>query len=119
MPAYRNPSEARCGAALGSAYVYEPFKLSYTLSCTYLPDFVNEATKTIVECKGLFDAADRRKMLAVKAQHPGYSICIWFTNPNKTISKTSKTRYRDWCEAAGIEWAAVPPVQRKPVRRSR
>jgi hypothetical protein len=100
---YRNPFEARCARDLGPSYEYEAVKLSFTLECTYLPDFIDKAKKRIVEAKGLFDAADRRKMLAVKKAHPDYTIEIWFTNPEKTISKSSKTTYRAWCEKHGFE----------------
>ncbi len=108
MSEYRNPFEKRCAAKLGPEFAYEPLKLSYTLECQYLPDFVDVANKRIVESKGLFDAADRRKILAVKAQHPDWTVEIWFTNPNKTISKTSKTTYADWCRKNGIAWAKGP-----------
>jgi hypothetical protein len=108
MSGYRNPYEARCARDLGPGYQYEPVKLPYRLECSYLPDFVDIAGKRIVEAKGLFDAADRRKLLAVKAQHPDYSIEIWFTNPERTISKLSKTRYRDWCDKHDITWKAGP-----------
>lgn len=100
---YRNPYEARCARNLGAGYEYEAVKLTYTLECTYLPDFIDRKAKRIVEAKGLFDAADRRKMLAVKKAHPDYSIEIWFTNPDKTISKTSTTTYRTWCAKHGFE----------------
>lgn len=108
MSGYRNPFEKRCAAALGQGFAYEPMKLTYTLKCQYLPDFVDAANKRIVEAKGLFDAADRRKILAVKAQHPDWTVEIWFTNPSKTISKTSKTTYSSWCDANGIAWAKGP-----------
>ncbi len=103
MTGYRNPFEARCARDLGPGYEYEAIKLPYTLQCTYTPDFIDRAAKHIVEGKGLFDAADRRKMLAVKAAHPDYSIEIWFTNPDKPICKGSKTTYRAWCEKHGFE----------------
>lgn len=108
MSGYRNPFEKRCATLLGPEYVYEPMKLPYTLKCQYLPDFVDVAGKRIVESKGLFDAADRRKMIAVKAQHPDWTIEIWFTNPEKTISKASKTTYAVWCENNGFVWKKGP-----------
>lgn len=105
---HRNAYETRCAAQLGEAFAYEPIKLSYTLACTYLPDFVDEANKRIVEAKGLFDAADRRKILAVKSQNPDYTIEIWFQNPNRKISKSSATSYADWCDRHGIAWKQGP-----------
>lgn len=102
MSGYRNPFEARCARDLGAGWAYEAVKLSYVLACTYLPDFIDVPGKRIVEAKGLFDAADRRKMLAVKRAHPDFAIEIWFTNPEKTISKASKTTYRAWCDKHGF-----------------
>lgn len=103
MSGYRNSFEARCGRDLGPGFAYEALKLPYVLECSYLPDFIDVQGKRIVEAKGLFDAADRRKMLAVKKAHPDYAIEIWFTNPEKTISKASKTTYRAWCDKHGFE----------------
>ena len=105
---YRNPYEARCAAALGPDFQYEPIKLPYVIQSNYIPDFVDAEKKRIVESKGLFDAADRRKLLAVKAAHPDWTIEIWFTNPNKTISKQSKTTYADWCKKNGFVWKEGP-----------
>ena len=108
MPGYRNGYEARCAAQIGPEYAYEPIKLTYVLECSYLPDFVDVPNKRIIEAKGLFDAADRRKILAVKAQNPDYSIEIWFQKPSMKISKGSKTSYADWCEKHGIAWKQGP-----------
>ncbi|KAA9018287.1 endodeoxyribonuclease [Sphingobium limneticum] len=108
MSSYRNSYEARCASDLGPGFAYEPLKLTYTLTCSYLPDFVDVANKRIVEAKGLFDAADRRKILAVKSEHPDYSIEILFQNPNLKISKGSKTTYGDWCDRHGIAWRKGP-----------
>lgn len=106
----RNKFEERVAAQLGDDWQYEKVKLTYTLTCNYTPDFthVDPKQKRIVEAKGLWDAADRRKMKAIRAQYPDWSIHMVFTNPEKTISKTSKTRYRDICEKLGITWAQGP-----------
>ena len=99
---YRNPFEARCARDLGAGWEYEAVKLPYVLECSYLPDFIDREGKRIVEAKGLFDAGDRRKMLAVKKAYPDWTIEIWFTNPAKTISKASKTTYEGWCNKHGF-----------------
>lgn len=98
----RNRFEDRVQAALGDGWSYEPLKLSYTISYTYTPDFVRGTE--IVEAKGYWDAADRKKIKAVKAQNPDYTITIVFQNPNLKISKKSKTTYADWCDRHGIAW---------------
>lgn len=107
MTRYRNNYESKCAAKLKN-YQYEPIKLPYTLELTYLPDFVDIENKHIIEAKGLFDADDRRKMLAVKNQYPDYKIEIWFQNPKLKLNKGSKTTYADWCDKHGIEWKQGP-----------
>lgn len=52
----------------------------------------------------MITAADRKKMLAVKAAHPDYTITIVFQNPTIPINKGSKTTYSDWCEKHRIAW---------------
>lgn len=69
----------------------------------YTPDFFLE-TGYIVETKGRFTAADRRKMLAVKAEHPELQLVILFMRDNK-IHKNSTTKYSDWCEANNYDYA--------------
>jgi len=83
---------------------YEPDKISYTLQCTYTPDF-KIADNVYVETKGLFDSDDRRKILAVISQHPDIDIILVFQNPNMKINKGSKTTYAKWCEKHNIKWA--------------
>lgn len=109
---YRNPFETRVAATLGPNYEYEPLKISYTMQCNYIPDFVDVAGKRIVEAKGLWDAADRRKIKLVREQHPDWAIHMVFTNPCKTISKQSKTRYCDVCDKLGITWEQGPKATR-------
>ncbi|SCX36002.1 endonuclease I [Agrobacterium rosae] len=104
MPTYRNNFEKKVAAQLGPTYNYESRRLPYTITCHYLPDFIDEANRSIVEAKGLFTSADRRKHKAIKHQYPDWSVCIVFQNPDKKLSKTSNTSYSDWCDRQGIAW---------------
>ena len=61
----------------------------------YTPDFVLP-NGIIIEAKGKFDAADRRKMLAVRAGHPTRRIVFYFMRDNR-IARRSNTYYSDWC----------------------
>lgn len=103
----RNKFEEKVAKQLGPSYQYEPVKLSYTLTCNYIPDFVDEANKRIIEAKGLFTAEDRRKHVAFKQQHPDWHVTIVFQKPNMKITKSSKTTYGDWCDKHGIAWRSV------------
>lgn len=67
----------------------------------YTPDFVLP-NGIIIETKGLFSTADRKKHLLVKEQHPELDIRFVFTNPKAKIWKGSKTSYADWCAKHGF-----------------
>lgn len=108
MTGYRNRFEALCGNAFGPAYQYEPFKLSYTVERQYTPDFVCNATRTIVETKGYFPAEDRSKMIAVRRANPDWTWVLVFQDPDKKISKTSATTYRQWAEKNGFQVRVKP-----------
>ena len=88
---------------LGISYEYESTKISYTIPHNYTPDFVLP-NHVILEAKGYWDAADRRKMKAVKEQNPLLDIRMVFQSPYNKISKKSKTTYAQWCEKHDIPW---------------
>lgn len=84
------------------AFKYEPFQVKYVLEKTYVPDF-KLSNGIVIECKGNFTAEDRRKMLAIKRQHPELDVKLLFMRNNK-LSKDSKLRYSDWAEKHGFDW---------------
>jgi hypothetical protein len=73
----------------------------------YTPDFIL-SSGLVVETKGRFTAADRRKMLAVVDAHPDLKIVMLFMRDNK-IHKNSTTYYSDWCMSHNIEYAIGHP----------
>ena len=73
----------------------------------YTPDFIL-SSGLIIEAKGRFTAADRRKMLAVIEAHPKERIVMLFMRDNK-IHKNSTTHYSDWCMKHNIEYAVGHP----------
>lgn len=84
---------------------YESEKIKYILECEYLPDFIlvaKDGHKIIIEGKGKFDATARRKMAAVKKQHPELDIRMVFYNANAKIRKGSNTTYADWAKKNGF-----------------
>jgi hypothetical protein len=90
---------------LGLKFDYETLKLKYSLpGRTYTPDIIL-ANGIIVELKGYFDPEDRSKMRAVIEQHPELDIRMVFQKASKTITKTSKTTYGEWCTKNNIKWA--------------
>ena len=103
---YRSGLEDRISEQLKSLSVpfkYEEFKIKYEVheTRTYTPDF-EIPNGIIVESKGRFVAADRKKHLLVKKQHPELDIRFVFSNSRAKINKGSKTTYGDWCDKHGF-----------------
>jgi hypothetical protein len=75
-------------------YKYEALKIEWEdlTYRTYTPDFVLY-NGIIIETKGMFTAADRKKHLAIKKQHPQLDIRFVFENSNRKLRKGAKTRY--------------------------
>lgn len=91
---------------------YETEKLPYTIHANYVPDFVLEfkdGRKLYIETKGYFDDQARKKMEAVKKDHPDIDLRIVFERDNP-IRKRAKSRYSDWATKHGYVFAigAVP-----------
>lgn len=87
----------------GVSFSYESKKIKYDMTHTYTPDFILK-NGIIIEAKGLFQASDRTKHLAVKKQHPELDIRFLFQRDQK-LSKKSKTKYSDWCKKHGFKYA--------------
>ena len=94
-------------AGKGIEVKYESEKVAYTIPAsqhTYNPDF-RLPNGIIIETKGRFVAADRKKHLLVKEQHPNLDIRFVFSNSKNKITKTSKTTYGDWCDKNGYTYS--------------
>ena len=85
---------------------YETHRLPYTVRHHYTPDFIL-AENRFVETKGLFTSADRSKMLHVKQQHPEVKVLMVFQEPNRHLTKQSKTTYAQWCDKHDIRWLHI------------
>ena len=90
---------------LGVKYEYESTKVPYQIMHSYTPDFLLP-NGIFLETKGYWEASDRRKMKAVKEQHPELDIRMVFQSPYNKISKKSKTTYVKWCETRDIPWTS-------------
>ena len=64
---------------------------------TYTPDFELD-NGIIIETKGIFSAADRRKHIEIQRQHPKLDIRFVFESSRRKLSKGAKTTYGQWCE---------------------
>ena len=90
---------------LGVTYEYESTRVPYTIQHHYCPDFILP-NHVLLETKGYWDAADRRKVKNVVEQHPEIDLRMVFQAPYNKISKKSKTTYAQWCDKQGIKWCA-------------
>jgi hypothetical protein len=96
--------------AVGEIYQYESRKISYTLSNSYIPDFIL-GNNVVIEAKGFLKPTDRRKMIAVKEQNPDLDIRFVFQR-NNPLAKGSKHTYLSWAEKHGFPacvWPDIPP----------
>lgn len=87
-------------------FEYETLKLKYVVpesTHTYTPD-IQLSNGIIVECKGIWSAQDRKKMVLVKQQHPELDIRMLFMR-NQLLRKNAKTKYSDFCDKNNIVWA--------------
>ena len=94
---------------LGVKYEYESTKVPYQIQHNYTPDFLLPSG-IYLECKGYWDPEDRRKIKAVKEQHPEIDLRMVFQNPYNRISKKSKTTYAKYCEKLNIPWTSYANI---------
>jgi hypothetical protein len=112
MGPYRSRMEARLVPPLLSrGGRYEPLFLRYPSRRVrgYTPDVVL-FNGIALEIKGWFTAADRTKLLDVKAAYPALDLRMVLASPQQKIGRQSKTTQAMWCEQHGIPWSdnAVP-----------
>lgn len=107
---YRSGFEMNAATQLRAAGVpvaYEEFVVDYDIparKAKYTADF-RLPNGVIVETKGRFVTADRKKHKLIREQRPDLDIRILFQNPNARISKASKTTYAKWCQDHDIKFA--------------
>jgi len=86
-------------------FTYESERIPYVLACHYLTDFIIETPlgRIYLEAKGYFRREDKRKLVAVKKQHPSIDLRILFYRSDKRNIK--------WAEKNGIKYAIskIPP----------
>ena len=109
---FRSGLEARIAEQLhdgGVPFTFERTAIPYMKNgkvSRYTPDFhVNKAFH--LEAKGYFvgGAADRRKLILVKQQHPELDLRLVFQREGRLVSKDSRMTYADWADALGFPWA--------------
>jgi hypothetical protein len=103
---FRSRFEAEVAGSLrhrGISFGYETIHLGYQLQGVYTPDFVLP-NGVVVEAKGAFSPADRRKMLAVREAHPELDIRLLFQRASARIVG-GKLSCGAWATRNGFTWA--------------
>jgi len=91
---------------------YEPFTVPYVIERNYRPDFVHNASGTLVECKGYFRDGDTKKYTSVRDSLPtGQQLVFVLMQPNKKIRKGAKMTMSQWCDKEGILWYTLNTLQ--------
>ena len=111
-PKFRSKLEEKVATLLkelGVSYEYESTQVPYVIQHNYTPDFLLP-NHVYLETKGYWDAADRRKVLAVKRDNPYIDLRMVFQSPYNTISKKSKTTYAQWCDKHDIPWTSYKDI---------
>ena len=103
---YRSGLELKVASCLDEqniSYLYEKVKIEWEDLAyrTYTPDFVLD-NGIIIETKGQFTAADRRKHLAIKKQHPKLDLRFVFESSRRKLRKGAKSTYAEWCVKYGF-----------------
>lgn len=89
-------------------FTYEEVKIRYVKPIThhtYTPDFDLIKSGVIIETKGMFTVADRKKHLLIQAQYPELDIRFVFSNSRAKLYKGSKTTYGMWCDKNSFRYA--------------
>ena len=111
---YRSKFEASVAKNLDDnkiKFSYETINIDYIISSSYCPDIIFD-NGIICEIKGLFRKEERRKHLAIQAQHPTLDIRFVFQNSKTKLSKAKGSlTYAKWCERHGFLYAdkIIPP----------
>jgi hypothetical protein len=120
-PKYRSGLEHLVAVLLERASItalHEKETLKYlqpSVMRRYLVDFTfPENPALIVEVKGRFTGADRKKMLLVKEQHPTRKLVMLFGKSSNKLSKNSPTTYADWCDKNDIAWIDITEFKENP-----
>lgn len=100
-------SEQLIGQGIDAKAIFESLTISYKQPETdhkYTPDFPL-LNGIIIESKGRFVTADRKKHCLIKAQHPDLDIRFVYSRSSTRISKQSKTTYAMWSQHKGFLFA--------------
>lgn len=110
MAVTRNKFETKLYKQLKAAkvkFTYESEKIPYVLSGHYIPDFILQTPlgKIYIEAKGYLRPEHKRKMTAVKRQHPELDIrIVFYANKKKDIKWAEKNQFKYAVDTIPEDW---------------
>lgn len=114
---FRSTFEWTCNELLKKLGVkspkYENTTLDYKVPMQhrkYTPDF-ELPNGILLELKGRFTLADRKKMKYVIACNPDKDIRLIFMNPTQKLHRSSKTTYAQWCDKNKLRWGTLEDIK--------
>lgn len=114
---YKNKFESVTGEFLkhkNIKFSYETERLPYTIKSSYVPDFIintKSNKKIYIETKGngrSWDGSARRKLVAVKSQHPDVDLRLVFWSDGKfgaTRKDGTRQTQSGWAEKNGFKYS--------------
>ena len=87
--------------------------LFMTICILIFYEYIMNNSNIIIETKGQFNSADRKKMKLIKLQNPKLDIRFIFSNSKSKIGKKSKTTYGKWCEMFGFKYHCVQSTKKE------
>ena len=94
-------------------FKYEPYGIPYTVHRTYMPDFVHEEKKVMVEVKGFFRVGDTLKYKSIRDTilEDGWELIFLLSNEHKKVRKGGKITMGQWCEKEGLKHYTLSTAQ--------
>ena len=94
-------------------FKYEPYGIPYTVHRTYMPDFVHEEKKVMVEVKGFFRVGDTLKYKSIRDTilEDGWELIFLLSNEHKKVRKGGKITMGQWCDKEGLKHYTLNTAQ--------
>jgi hypothetical protein len=107
MPNFKSKLEEMVATLMGKEWLYEPFKIDYSIHRKYTPDFVyqTDSVEILVEVKGYFRAGDQQKYKAIRdSLRDDQELVFFLSSPFKKVSKGAMLNMAQWCDKEGLKW---------------
>tara|TARA_B100001248_G_scaffold225743_1_gene183423 strand:+ start:396 stop:767 length:372 start_codon:yes stop_codon:yes gene_type:complete len=108
---FRSGLEEAIRLKLNKQFKYEPYKIPYIIQKNYLPDFVHEKKKILIEAKGFFRVGDTKKYTSIRDSAPDWELVFILSNPNKKVRKGSKICMGKWCTKEKFKFYTMDNIE--------